>query len=669
MARMTAKRLPQRATPHVEHLDRTGSPLIWWAAGPDDAPPIRLDLSPFADGDASRELPAYPHLAAAFAPALRDLTVRKSRNTIEQYLINLRTFWRFLGILRDRDADIDDDIAAISPSLGHLYKLHLLNDLRRGPAKARLALALINTLLHATRQRLELVPHRLAWPNVQMPRRAMHRDVQPERLKVLYNAAKAVVRRFTAATAEGAALLSRGSDPRPYSGNRHVWAAPENIAWLTRHFLDRHLAEGGRESFTSMVDWRLYSSSIFPTSIPSPTPFDRASWFLPTAEDTAARLVLVLLHTGWNPETVCNLDISGDTWFQHRLELSAGETVALFATKNRTNREQVAFSLTRPEFHPYRVIKEQVTRSEPLRAALRRKLVALGTPASPTDMELAHKLRRMIASPWLFLSKKAQPGTGAVGVFLDSKNTFANCYKKLLADAGLDDESLTPSDLRDGFASFVYGNSAYNVLMVKRALGHGNLNATKHYLRQRMMLAQRFADFAAWSETLFDEIKRFRSVDPTILYIRARFGDVTKTQRQRLADHRLRTRMGMGCLDPENPPAAVAPAHERGMCTVQRCILCRHGVIFRDSFVPLARRLAEIQVIRGHTPVDRWDGSSFHAEWLAIEAAVKRVFIGRDAEFARFVEEHADQLRRGDAYLFDQIGDGASPMSADEAAP
>jgi hypothetical protein len=352
-----------------------------------------------------------------------------------------------------------------------------------------------------------------------------------------------------------------------------------------------------------------------------------------------------------------NLDISTDGWHQHRLSSEAGETVAIFSQKSRSSREQVAFSLTRPEFHPFRVIKDMIERTEPLRQRLRRQLAALeNQDAAPHRQDEIIRLRRAIASPWLFLSKNARSG-GRIGAMPISTDTFAECFRSLLSSARIE-QSMSPSDLRDGFTSFLYGNSLYNVLLIKRALGHGDLNATKHYLRQRKMLAQRFADYTAWSEALFDEIKRFQIVDPTILYIRARFGDFTEEQRRRLADHRFRTRMGMGCLDPEHPSAAIAPMHSGGLCAVQRCILCRHGVIFPDSFEPLAQRLAELHVIRRHTPLDRWEGSSFQAEWIAIDATVDRVFPGRRDELKRLIDSHTERLLRGDAYLFDQIGIG-----------
>jgi integrase len=166
------------------------------------------------------------------------------------------------------------------------------------------------------------------------------------------------------------------------------------------------------------------------------------------------------------------------------------ETVAIFSQKKRSGREQVAFSLTRPEFHPFRAIKDMVERTEPLRQTLRRRLADLeNQDAAPHHQD--EIIRRTISSPWLFLSKNARHG-GRIGAMPTSRDAFAECFRSLIDSAGIEG-TLSPSDLRDGFTSFLYGNSLYNVLLIKRALGHGDLKATKHYLRQRKMLSQRFA--------------------------------------------------------------------------------------------------------------------------------------------------------------------------------
>jgi len=663
MSRLTGKRLPQGQTSSacVIHVETGTNSLTWPVPAQRGAPSFTVDLTPFAKGDNRLGLPARPVLIGQLAPEFRTWSLDKSEGTIVASISYLRAFWRLIAALDERSRPLQDDITAITPAVGALFKNYLLYDLRVGTSFARRCLKTTQALIEPTRSRLGILSHRVLWPTVQEKRGTLHKDVDPAAAGRLYKAAKEVVRRFGRAHAEGKALLQDRREALPVSSTS---SSPGEVACLTRCCLDDMLREPAAlvHEIASRFFRRPRTISVWPRGYAEDRPFDRYRWFVPLAEDTVACLTLVLLHTGWNLDTVFNIDISSlDTWCQQRLGSDAEETVAIFSNKGRTNREQVAFSLTRPEFHPYRLIKDMTEHTEPLRADLRRKLAAVEKePPTPSRQDRLLKLRKAIASPWLFLKingSSGDPITGRVGV-LERQGTFLVLFRTLLASAGLD-LTLKPSDMRDAFASFLYENSLYNILLVKRALGHQSLDATKHYLRQRRMLAQRFADFTAWSDGLFDEIKRFQTVDPTILYIRVRFGDITADQRRRLADYRLRTRMGMGCLEPEHPPDQIAPMHSGGLCTVQRCILCRHGVIFNDSFVPLAQRLAELHVIRGHTPIDRWHASSFQTEWIAIEATVERVFPRRAQEFAEAMQAHLGRLQRGEAYLFDQIGVGA----------
>ncbi|MBB5713077.1 hypothetical protein [Sphingomonas xinjiangensis] len=211
------------------------------------------------------------------------------------------------------------------------------------------------------------------------------------------------------------------------------------------------------------------------------------------------------------------------------------------------------------------------------------------------------------------------------------------------------------TDIRDGFASFIYDNSMFNILLLKAALGHSKLRVTSAYLRQRRQIAQRFERFTHLQETVFDEIRNFQRVDPTILHVRMSGAAVTDAMVKRLRDARYRTRMGMGCVDPENPPRDLSPDHRGGFCVVQRCTLCVHGVVFEDSLPDLAVRVAELRFIRSHVAAERFEGSTFQAEWLASNLIVERLFYHRQAEFEQAAFSHGEKLARSEVYLFDQI--------------
>jgi hypothetical protein len=55
------------------------------------------------------------------------------------------------------------------------------------------------------------------------------------------------------------------------------------------------------------------------------------------------------------------------------------------------------------------------------------------------------------------------------------------------------------------------------------------------------------------------------------------------------------------------------------VCRVQRCTGCRHGVVFAESMVPLARACAELVFIKRSMPLAAWTGSSFDDELASLE--------------------------------------------------
>jgi len=101
-------------------------------------------------------------------------------------------------------------------------------------------------------------------------------------------------------------------------------------------------------------------------------------------------------------------------------------------------------------------------------------------------------------------------------------------------------------------------------------------------------------------------------------------GGVTPEQERRLLDHRMRSRMGMGCLDPLHPPRHVEPDHREGkLCRVQRCTGCQHGVVFQESLGPLARRRAELLHLQRTLPFAVWAQSSFDGELRSVELTLE----------------------------------------------
>jgi hypothetical protein len=80
-----------------------------------------------------------------------------------------------------------------------------------------------------------------------------------------------------------------------------------------------------------------------------------------------------LIGTGWNLSTALALDVSDEeSWFQPHSH-SEGFAV-MHAFKNRADRHQFALSMTRPEWHPYKILRYMIERTKVLRATVRHEL-------------------------------------------------------------------------------------------------------------------------------------------------------------------------------------------------------------------------------------------------------------------------------------------------------
>jgi hypothetical protein len=658
--------------------------LLKWEVDPHNGTPsFDVDLTEFARGNLENGISQRPDLIRELAPAIRSKLTGAPRHSTITHLVALRHFWRFLDHLSICGQPVTT-VSDVSHAHGQLFKTWLLQDRISGTAAARNYVGFIRTVVsHARRQSCVEHPD-LLWPTVVRDRGTSHKDVDPIIFKPLYTVLKAHHAASGHAIREGAEMRLSGMDPRNIGDgtDKEAWSVKANVAIVAREFVLRSFED---LAITQMdVATRFGNPTNYDIAVSCPNfipehkrgAFDSVRWFVPTFEDTACAYLLTLLHLGWNPDTVCNIDVSSDeAWCDFRLgtKEDRGATVAIYGYKSKVGKEQIAFSLVRPRAHPYQVIRSIIERTAPLRDALRNRLATLERHSAPTKHQRREMeaLRQKIRSPWLYYKRKSHGG-GRVGCIVVgqelTKMLQSFGLKAIKAALALHHDQprqnlrryfalkrLTPSDLRDGFAAFVYDSSLYNVLLLKKALGHTSLHATRSYLRQRRQIAHRFREFTRFQEAFFDEIRHSCHVDPTILYLRLRFGDVTEELRGRLADHRVRTRMGMGCLDPENPPQEIAPGHQGGPCLVQRCTICIHGVVFKDSLSGLAIRMAELRFIRGHVAAERFANSSFEFEWIAIERTVSTLYPERISEFEAAIDQHLLLLKAGKVFLFDQV--------------
>jgi hypothetical protein len=657
--------------------------LRWKVVPSDHSVPYEIDLSDFANGSMTDGISPRANLILQLAPAIRARSQGRAVHYKYETRDMLKKFWAFLDSLSSAGGGDISDLSQVSNSHGGLLKIWLLRSANLSLSAAANALSVINLLVRIARELDGSRSPEILWPNIQLPRRTLHADVDELALQHLFRHSKELHRGFRAAESEGRALLDVAVQTGPAEPGRPRKAnSKEEIALLAYDFLNSSLADPGiflkRFAAPSFFNQKNIVAPKYVTPVER-RPFDAVRWFAPAAQDTMAAFTMVLLHTGWNPETVFGIDVSADSeWFDDRMAGPSGSdktaTVAIYGLKGKTGSEQIAFSLKQPWSHPYQVIKYMIKRTEPLRASLRESLTSLEAIAQPTFDEEKNKarLRKMIRSPWLyFISSANFRGRvgGRVGV-LSSKEAYT-IFKALRVSAAA---NLTPwraeadrnrivqglanlklSDARDGFAAFVYDDSMYNILLLRHALGHGSIIATKHYLRQRSQIVKRFERFTAFQDVLFDEVRNHRVIDPSILFMRLTVGEVTQEQRKRLSDRRMRTRMNMGCLNPQDPPREFAETGASGVCVVQRCTLCRHAVVFEDSFPAIAVRQAELSFIRSRSASDSFSNSSFSMEWAAIRVLIDNVFPHFQAAIEAETAMHLQKLKDGSVYIFDQV--------------
>lgn len=345
----------------------------------------------------------------------------------------------------------------------------------------------------------------------------------------------------------------------------------------------------------------------------------------PCAADVKLFLYIFLLRTGWNAQVAIDLDISSDCVVPHPTS-QAHHVVR--SVKTRGNTEQVAIGLNKSQLSPGNLIQALVERTKPLHEHLKAELAKREAllQVSSTDVELrleVAELRRQVKSPWLFVDAKR--GARISSLNLNNYNgggEGAVTFKTLLQDLNESlpvvqtvDNRITLSDFRDAYVAFAYERSGYNWLVAKLAAGHMGIKSLKTYLRHRQWKAHGEKKVGAFTEAMWDEIKTHRVVDAAILHARVQRGEITDAQRRRWLAGKDRTRCGVGCKDFQHPPKHIVPEHRPGDgCRVQRCTLCHHAVVLRDSLPHLARRKAELIFIKHHVSLTTWGQSSFEVE-------------------------------------------------------
>lgn len=477
------------------------------------------------------------------------------------------------------------------------------------------------------------------------PTRPAYRNFNPEKFnaaaaKRFYNALKKEAMSIKQMFREGQRLAECGVDPR--NGSRRDWAPIENQAWLLRELTKTRLLttqeyfdHGARALVRQDAELR---SGGGPSYLAPGMAEDgevgisrKLRWFHPSTRDTIVFLWLFLLGTGWNISTALAVDVtSTEKWYQPHPQKPT--FAVIHSLKTRINKQMFSLSLTKPEWHPYQIIQYMIQITAPLRRTLEANLQA-ATALYEQEPSAAHldeirRIRSDLKSPWLCfqiwspsvvkaLDLSEMPGINKLARLTVKRHKLDEQNPELLR--------ISSSDARDAWINHAYGASGQNALIAKLAAQHSDLSSLKHYVNRSRFHSQNEEAVRRVQNAAFDEISARGHLDPTRLRLLVSKGEITAEQEQRLLDVRQRTRLGMGCIDPQNPPAEVAPDHLSGsLCRVQRCTGCKHGLVFEESHEPLAKALAELIHLKQTMPLASWADSSLEDEEYSITKALQQ---------------------------------------------
>lgn len=490
----------------------------------------------------------------------------------------------------------------------------------------------------------------LFWPTPSRGQIAHEEELDLKALGRLYNALKKEALQIKAMFREGELLVSQGCDPRSRWGNKKgAWEERENHAWLVHHLTKETL-------ITKQQFYRAAARGLNKANNPSTQKHDGPSylapgmterghqgivgklrWFHPSYHDTAIFFLIFLLKIEWSLAPCVVVDVS----LPAEKELNRGvspeikwmlpqpgseELCTIFSRKDRTGEIVTGVSGMIAAWSPYQIIKFMIERTAPLRRTVLKRLIDArhrykNSPYPELEEEIA-RLERMSRSPWLY---HVVNEVGEIG-FLESQDSqHLNAIARAVAQKhglNLDHPQLAKFVTglsRDAVLEHMY-TTTMSPTVARLAADHKDFRSLRNYIRRHRYRRHSEKKVRALQDAVFAEIAEGRDLDKTRVRLLIERGKITEKQAARLLDHRHRTRVGMGCLEPDSPPKHISPDHISGtLCRVQRCTGCEHGVIFDDSLDPLAKSRAELFYIQSTIPLAVWMNSSFEEEAQSLD--------------------------------------------------
>jgi hypothetical protein len=657
------------AVPIPSLVESTEDPLRFWTK---HERPTLVELHIFVNGDdglsrkhgtpgARSSFSGRPNLIHELAPALRALLEYASPRSVSQYIQALRDWWRLFDSVEQaaNQGTIAFEPVRSVADIGELHRQRAMDDgMERG------AFGSILVAINIVRKNNGL--RHLMWRRPDPKSRS--RKLPPEwHIRTVRIALKhswfAILGRW-----ERAGELLAGRTP----------ANEEEQRLLNNYQVFKAVSAKTLHPRPPAVDlWDGVASTTFNNrgfSVP-----DMQQGFYPDAEDIRVAFHLCLASTGWNPAVFLSLDANSQFIEPHPKDPTR---YLLRGYKFRARSEQMSEGLYKTQGSAGFILLTLLERTAPLRAQLRLELekqesryhdmLLHSAPIAEMDAQRkrVEKLREGVSSVWLYVTATSDEiswfnpnesqysrGTGGANriTFLD--RLVARINKRQPADRQV--ANIKAGDFRDAYAAYAYQISGGMVLYVMKALGQRSLRSTKDYLDNTLLNAESNRLYRTFSNAMWHEIKVHKRLDPTVIAKHSRDGVASQEHRDRLATYRnlRRSRIDVGCRDPQNPPKRIAPrfqADGKEHCHVQRCMLCvENAVLFPDSVRGVCKRLAELRHIRSRMSSVAFIESSFDEELENTEIALAAY---DPAEVANHLEDWEARIHDGRHRIVDLDG-------------
>lgn len=622
----------------IDHPPEIDDDLVYWTLHPTQS--TLVDLREFAvcDVEKGRRLGTRngpwrcrPELIAQLAPAFRAATIFLARPSVETHLTRLRSWWRLMDRVEDAAAESGTPIQAVK-SVADLTYLHY--DLAHRQQMRRQVFSSFMTLVNAVRITIGSSPLRWDAPVDDEPIRHLPPSDHCTALRL-------EIRRAWTQVLSGFSLKDRVREKSFTPSNAEEELLLEN--WL--HF--KSVSEVTGSPLPTTAQLREESSEKVYESLEGRTLAAMRSIANPTRWEVDAAYYQCLVFTGWNDATLLSLDAESHALLRSHPKdqqqfVLTDDTYELTGVKARSsNSEQYVFGLWKTSFGAGFIVKTWLERTAHLRAILkaqlaeRRKEYAEARRSGRCSVDELTALFKEVArlrtgchSVWLYLDR-----TGQINWLHDHSKeghvdqreqiTFVRLLIRKLnrerVATGLSaiSEDITPSDFRDMFALYVYQRTGGNVLAVMKALGHKFLRTTTGYLDNNILNAESDEAIRSFLDHLFAELSNGR-LDLTILKALVETGKVSEEMRARLQEYRslMRSRHGIACRAPRNPPKGINEAGKAGsLCAEQACLRCFSNAIYLpESLSGIARRVEELRALEEALPLATWLRSTFKKE-------------------------------------------------------